>query len=138
MWLMLVQIGQSCSNAHSRLISSLPSTGQTVYRHLQFLSTGAVWLGCPGMGAWLGIFCSTPQIHIFLVTLIVLLARIGRTSCFLPLQSGKVIYSPTNLSSTISGMIRYRKSRKIIRLFFKILQSFFCLKLDLALQENLI
>jgi hypothetical protein len=53
MWLVLVQTGRSCPNAHSRLILSLPSAGWTVYRRLHFFPTGAVWLGCLSLGAWL-------------------------------------------------------------------------------------
>ncbi len=55
-WLVLVRIGLSCPDAHSRLIFLLTSPSWTVYRHLNSLPTGVVWLGCLNLGDWLGIF----------------------------------------------------------------------------------
>jgi hypothetical protein len=105
----LVQFGPSCPHAHSILILSLSSTGWTVYRRIHFLPTDAVWLGSPRLGAWLGIFLFhlfTTQlqshlphtqlqycrllthIHIILITLIILPAKIRQTCCSQALLSG--------------------------------------------------
>ncbi len=59
MWLVLVRIVPSCPNAHSRLILLIPSAYLTVYRCPHSLPRGAVWLGCPDLGAWLRVFSST-------------------------------------------------------------------------------
>jgi hypothetical protein len=88
MQMVLVQTGLSCPHAHSRLIVSLPSAVWTVYRHRHSLfPTHAVWLGCPNLGAWLGILAShmthiTGLSHRHSMignTHITLLARVGRT-----------------------------------------------------------
>jgi hypothetical protein len=47
------------SRCFSRLIFLISSPSWTVYRRLQSLPTGAVWLGCLNLGAWLGIFVYT-------------------------------------------------------------------------------
>jgi hypothetical protein len=65
MQLVLVQIGPSCPHSYSILILSLSSAGWTDYRCLQSLLTGAVWLSCPNLGVWLGIFSCT-YVHTFL------------------------------------------------------------------------
>jgi hypothetical protein len=58
-WLVLLKTGPTCPHAPSRLILSLPSAGWTVYRHLHSLPSGTVWLSCPHLGTWLGIFNDT-------------------------------------------------------------------------------
>jgi hypothetical protein len=52
MWLVLMRIGPSCPNAHSRLTMSLSSADWAVYRHLHFLPTVCIWFGCISLGAW--------------------------------------------------------------------------------------